>query len=89
MTKANLEISNNSTVILIADVKMSGLEIASGSKLDLNGKTFTVKSAKVNGVKLAPGTYTADNAAVAGFVVDSTSSGTLVVTGGGFSIIVR
>ena len=89
LTKANLEISNNSTVILIADVKMSGLEIASGSKLDLNGKTFTVKSAKVNGVKLAPGTYTADNAAVAGFVVDSTSSGTLVVTGGGFSIIVR
>ena len=88
LTNAKLEISNNSTVILIADVKMSGLEIASGSKLDLNGKTFTVKSAKVNGVKLAPGTYAAGDAKVAGFVVDSGTDGELVVSGG-LTILVR
>ena len=89
LTNAKLEISNNSTVILIADVKMSGLEIASGSKLDLNGKKLTVKSAKVNGVKLAPGTYAAGDEAVSGFVVDSATGGSLVVNGGGLSIVVR
>lgn len=88
LAKAKLEISNNSTVILIADVKMSGLEIASGSKLDLNGKKLTVKSAKIGDTKLAPGTYAADNAAVAGFVVDPATGGSLVVNGG-LSIIVR
>jgi hypothetical protein len=88
LTNAKLEISNNSTVILIADVKMSGLEIASGSKLDLNGKKLTVKSAKVNGVKLAPGTYAAGDAKVAGFVVDSGTDGELVVSGG-LTILVR
>ena len=60
-----------------------------GTVLDLNGKKLTVRSAKVNGVKLASGTYAAGDAAVAGFVVDSTSGGTLVVTGGGLAIIVR
>lgn len=89
LTNAKLEISNNSTVILIADVKMSGLEIASGSKLDLNGKKFTVKSAKVGDTKLAPGTYAADNAAVSGFVADSGEGGKLVVTATGLSIIIR
>ena len=95
LTKANLEISNNSTVILIADVKMSGLEIASGSKLDLNGKKLTVKSAKVNGVKLAPGTYTAGSTVeigegtLAAYLVDTATDGSLVVNGGGFSINVR
>lgn len=89
LTNAKLEISNNSTVILIADVKMSGLEIASGSKLDLYGKKLTVKSAKVGDTKLAPGTYAADNAAVSGFVADSGEGGKLVVTATGLSIIIR
>ena len=89
LAKAKLEISNNSTVILIAGVKMSGLEIASGSKLDLNGKTLTVKSATMNGVKLAPGTYVAGDEAVAGFVVDPATGGSLVVSGCGLTILVR
>lgn len=89
LTNAKLEISNNSTVILIADVKMGGLEIASGSKLDLNGKTFTVKSAKLGDARLAAGEYTSASAAVAGYVADSAGGGTLVVGEGGFLIIVR
>ena len=70
---------------------MKSLEMTSDTTLDLNGKKLTVKSAKVSGVKLAPGTYTAGDAAVAGFVVDTADGarGALVVTGGGLSIIVR
>ena len=88
-SKASLKTEAAARVKLFDNLRMVALDMASDTALDLNGKTLTVKSAKVNGVKLAPGTYTADNAAVAGFVVDSATGGTLVVTGGGFSIIVR
>ena len=49
----------------------------------------SVNTAKVNGVKLASGTYAAGNAAVADYLVDTATGGALVVTGGGFSLIVR
>jgi len=70
-------------------LKLASLETDSSSVIDLNGKTLTVKSARVNGVKLSPGTYAADNAAVSGFVVDPATGGSLVVTGGGFQLVVR
>ena len=73
-----------------ADMKAASIEIAdSNSCLDLEGHTLIVKSAKVNGVKLAPGRYVAGDAAVAGFVVDSATDGELIVSGSGLSIIVR
>ena len=89
--KASLTLDAAARVKLFDGLKMKSLEMTSGTTLDLNGKKLTVKSAKVSGVKLAPGTYTAGDAAVAGFVVDTADGarGALVVSGGGFSIIVR
>jgi hypothetical protein len=89
LTKASLAIGAAARVKLFDGLKMKSLEMTSGTTLDLNGKTFTVKSAKLGGVRLSPGTYAADNEAVAGFVADSATDGALVVTGGGFQLIVR
>ena len=87
--KASLKTEAAARVKLFGELRMAKLDMASGTVLDLNGKTLVVRSAKVNGVKLAPGTYAAGNAAVAGFVVDSATGGSLVVNGGGLSIVVR
>ena len=86
---ASLSVEAAARVKLFGDLRMVALDMASDTALDLNGKKLVVNTAKVNGVRLAPGTYTADNAAVAGFVVDSATGGALVVTGGGFQLIVR
>lgn len=68
---------------------MASLEMASGTVLDLNGMTLTVKRAKLGDARLSPGKYTASNDAIAGFVTDFGEGGTLVVSGCGFSMIVR
>ena len=60
-----------------------------GEKVEVNGKTLTVRSAMLGNVKLPPGTYAADNAAVSGFVVDPATGGSLVVSGVGFQLVVR
>ena len=89
LTKATLEVSDNSKVIFIAGVKMGGLDIASGSSIDLAGKKVAVKRAKLAGTSLAPGTYAAGNAAVSGFVTDSDAGGELVVSGIGLTLTVH
>ena len=76
---------------------MNSVEIDSTGQLDLFGHTLTVKSAKVNGVKLATGTYAAGSTVAIGersladYLVDTAdgAGGSLVVTGGGFSLRVR
>jgi hypothetical protein len=87
--KTDLVVAGAAKVQLTDTFKIAGLSIENGSLLDLNGKKLTVRSAKVNGVKLAPGTYAAGDEAVSGFVVDTATGGELVVTGGGLAIIVR
>lgn len=95
LTKASLAIGAAARVKLFDGLKMKSLEMTSGTTLDLNGKTLTVKSAKVNDVKLAPGTYTAESTVVIGggtlgdYLVDSATGGSLVVNGGGLTILVR
>ena len=91
LTKAMLEVSNNSKVIFIAGVKMGGLDVASGSSIDLAGNKVVVKRAKLGGTNLSPGTYVANAPAVSGFVTDSDSGegGKLVVSGTGFSLKIR
>ena len=89
LKKTRLLIDGASRVELTDDLRLIGLTMASDTVLDLNGKTLAVKSAMLGNVKLAPGTYAADNAAVAGFVVDSATGGALVVTGGGFTLRLR
>jgi hypothetical protein len=76
---------------------MNSVEIDSTGQLDLFGHTLIVKSAKVNGVKLAPGKYTASSVVAIGegtlgdYIVDSGEGvvGELVVTGGGFALYIR
>ncbi len=80
------------------DMKAASIEIAdANSSLDLEGHTLTVKSAKVNGVRLAPGTYAARSTVAIGegtlgdYLVDTAdgAGGALVVSGESFVIIVR
>jgi hypothetical protein len=87
--KASLKTEAAARVKLFDDLRMAKLDMASGTVLDLNGKKLVVNTAKVNGVKLASGTYAAGDEAVSGFVVDSATGGALVVTGGGFVLHVR
>ncbi len=95
--KASLKTEAAARVKLFDDLRMAKLEMDLGTVLDLNGKTLVVNSAKVNGVKLASGTYTAESTVeigegtLANYLVDTAegAGGSLVVTGGGFSVIVR
>ena len=76
---------------------MNSVEIDSTGQLDLFGHTLTVKSAKINGVKLAPGTYAAGSTVAIGegslgdYLVDTAegADGKLVVKGVSFMVIVR
>ena len=81
-----------------ADMKADSIEIAdANSSLDLEGHTLTVKSATVNGVKLASGTYAAGSTVAIGegtlgdYLVDTAedAGGELVVKGVSFMVIVR
>ena len=89
--KASLAIGDCGRVKLFADIKMSTLAMASGTVLDLNGQTLTVKRAKLGENRIAPGTYTAAQLEETGFaeVVDTAdgAGGSLVIAGGFFLIV--
>lgn len=87
LRKVSLEIGGGAHAFVAADARVAALSVAEHSTLNLNGKTLTVNSAKINGVKLSPGTYTA--ASLADYLVDSGVGGALVVSGGGFKLSVR
>ena len=89
LKRTSLLVAGAARVELTDTMRSAMLEIESGSSIDLNGKTLTVKSAKLGGTKLSPGTYAAGDDAVAGFITDSGEGGELVVTGGGFYLFVR
>ena len=82
--KASLSVSACAQVRLVETFKMSVVTLAADSRLDLNGNTLTVRSAKLGGNKLAPGTYAA--AAYPDFL---SGEGSLVVLGGGLKIFFR
>ena len=88
--KAKLVIADRGVVAIGAQrVKFAELAIENDSLLDLHGEHVSVKRAMLGGVKLEPGTYAVGDAAVAGFVADSASGGTLTVSGGGFKVLIR
>lgn len=89
LTKASLAIGAAARVKLFDNLKMSALDMATGTTLDLNGRTLTVMRAALGSVKLSPGTYTASDAAVSDYVTDSGEGGSLVVKGAAFLLIVR
>jgi hypothetical protein len=88
---AALVVGDCGRVKFFDELRLRSVQVSSGSVLDLNGKKLTVNAAKMGDGKLAPGTYTASIAAVSGFVIDTAdgAGGSLVVTGGGFKLIVR
>ena len=97
LRKVSLEIGGGAHAFVAADARVASLFVAEHSTLNLNGKKLKVKSAKVNGVKLATGTYTAGSTVAIGegslgdYLVDTAegAGGALVVGGGGFSLKVR
>ena len=88
---ADLVLDGAAWVALSASFRAKSVALASNCAIDLNGETLVVERATLGGVKLSSGTYAAGNAAVADYLVDTAegAGGKLVVTGGGFSIIVR
>ena len=89
LKKTSLVVDGAGRVELTDSLKIAALSIDSGSSIDLAGTTLTVKRAKFGETKLSPGTYTTADAALADFVTDSGEGGSLVVSGGGFSLVVR
>ena len=91
--RASLSIEAAARVQLFADVKMSALEMADGTALDLNGHAYTVRTAHVAGKKVAPGTYTAAQMQALGFdgVIDAAdgAGGTLSVLGAATALFVK
>ena len=96
--RANLIVRNQAKAqVSVADAngifKMGGVEIDETGGLDLFGKTFVVRSARIAGSTVPPGTYTAAQLEEMGLaeVVDTAdgAGGSLVVSGGGFSVVVR
>ena len=87
--KASLSIEAAARVKLFADLRMASVDMASGTVLDLNGRTLVVNKAMVGSVKLLPRTYTKDSEETTGFLVDSGEGGMLVISGGGFNLLIR
>ena len=79
-----LSIEGRSIVKLAADLRMSQLVMLANTKLDLNGNTLTVDTAKLGGAKLKVGTYAAVD--YPDFLI---GEGSLVVKGTGLMLLVR
>lgn len=91
LRRVALEIGGGAHAFVAKDAKIESIKMYEHSTINLFGRSLTVKRAKLGEKRLAPGRYVASSSAVAGFVVDTAegAGGTLVVTGGGFSISIR
>ena len=74
---ASLSLLDCGKVRLYDTVQMSKLTLAADCKLDLNGNTLTVSSAKLGDTTLAAGTYAASD--YSAYLADSATGGSLVV----------
>lgn len=86
---ASLNLTGAGKVRLFDSLKMGGLSVDADSQVDLNGKTLTVKYAKIDGARLLPGRYTSESEELDGVLVDSGTGGALTVLGGGMRFILR
>ena len=76
-----LEVRDYGFAAVNTDVGAKSLTLATAdARLDLEGHTLTVKSAKLMDKVLAAGTYAAGDAALGDFVTDSVGGGSLIVT---------
>jgi len=88
--KASLVVADRGVVAVGADkLAFASVSIAANSKIDLAGNRLKAGKAFLGGDKLAAGEYSASNAAVSGYVVDSVGGGTFKVGIGGCYIICR
>lgn len=90
---ASLSVEKAAIVRIEENLRLREATVAADSngKIDLNGKTLTVSSLTLGGVKVASGSYKIGDAALGEFVQDSSESGdgALIVSSGGFRIIIR
>lgn len=89
LKKTSLLVAGAAHVELTDTMRSAALEIESGSSIDLAGKVFTVNAAKLGERRFATGKYMAGDDAVAGFITDSVGGGMLVISGGGFKLLIR
>ena len=93
LKKCSLEVSNYARIGIVETLKLASLETDSSSVVDLNGKSLTVKSAKLGDVMLYSGKYTAAELVERGIecVLDSSDekTGVLNIGGIGFMLFVR
>ena len=82
--KASLSLLDCGKVRLYETLQMANLTLVENCKLDLNGKTLTVNTARLGGAKLKVGTYTAGD-----YPDFLTGEGSLVVKGTGMMLLVR
>ena len=82
-----MSVSNYARVGMADSLRLASVEVDETSVVDLCGKTLVVKRAVLGGDRLPPGRYSATDDSVSGFLSDS--DGELVVTGGGYAVIVR
>ena len=93
--KVKVQVGDYATAAVNADLRIGELTLETESSgLDLEGHKLTVDKflCRKTGtpVRVSPGTYTADKLAKAGFkVTDSSGSGSVEVTGGGYALIIR
>ena len=95
--QSKLVLDGAAWMALGASLRATSIDVAAGSALDLYGATLVVDRAKIGGVRLSPGTYAAGSTVVIGegtladYLVDTAdgAGGSLVVSGGGFALIVR
>ena len=85
----SLSVSNYARVGIADSLRLASVEVDASSVVDLCGKTLVVKRAVLGGDRLPPGRYSATDDSVSGFLSDSDGDGELVVTGGGYAVIVR
>ncbi len=87
--KSKLVVADRGVVAIGEDIRFASVAVAARSILDLHGQKVKTQVAWLGGDKLAPGTYTAANAAVSDFVPDSAGGGELVVSGQGTFILLQ
>ncbi len=91
--RAALEIGGGAHVFLTKDVRAFSLDVATHSTLNLYGRTLTLDSCHLNGVKLPSGIYTVGQLQTMGQteIVDTSNGagGTLIVRSGGTVIMLR
>lgn len=81
---ASLSLFDCGKVRLYDTLQMSKLTLAADCKIDLNGKTLTVSSAKLGDARVSPGVYAADD-----YPDFLSGEGSIVVLGGGLTILFR